>query len=44
MEVDTAPDDECKQGGDGTLLRAGEHADGGPSDLLLQNNHGQMQI
>lgn len=33
MEVDWSPVDECKEGGDGALLRAGEHGDGDPADF-----------
>jgi hypothetical protein len=44
MEVDWSPVDERKEGGDGALLRAGEHADGDSADLSLQPPHGQTQI
>jgi hypothetical protein len=44
MEVDWSAIDECKEGGDGALLRAGEHADGDPEDFSLQPHHGRMQI
>jgi hypothetical protein len=35
--------DECKEGGDGALLRAGERGDGDPADFSPQSPHGQMQ-
>ena len=44
MEVDYGPLDECKEGGDGALLRAGEHGDGDSADFSLQPPHGQTQI
>jgi len=44
MQIDSASIDECKQGGIAALLRAGERADGGPSDFSLLPPHGQLQI
>lgn len=44
MESDTAAVDERKEGGIALLLRAGEHADGDPSDFSQQPPYGQLQI
>ena len=44
MEVDWSATDECKEGGDGALLRAGEPDVGDSTDFLLQPPHGQMQM
>ena len=44
MEVDWSAIDKCKEVGDGALLRAGEHDDGGSEDFSLQPPHGQTQI
>jgi hypothetical protein len=41
--VDDGPLDECKEGGDGALLRLGEHGDGDSADFSLQPPPGQMQ-
>ena len=35
---------ECKDGGDGASLHAGEHGDGDSADFSLQPPHGQTQI
>ena len=44
MELDSNAMDERKERGDAALLRAGEHADGNPSDFPLQPSDGQSQI
>ena len=42
--MDWSATDECKEGGDGALLRAGERGDGDSKDFSLRPPHGQMQI
>jgi len=44
MEMDWSDMDECKEGGDGALLRPGDSGDGSSEDFLMQIDHGQMQI
>ncbi len=44
MQIDTAPVDECKQGGGDALLSALQAADAAESESLQQPTHGQMQI
>ena len=40
--MDWSTTDECKDGGDGALFHASEHADGDSEDLSLRPHHGQI--
>jgi hypothetical protein len=44
MEVDYGPIDECKEGGDASLVDVSEHDDGSSTDFPMQIDQGQLHI